>query len=52
LGRHHNQQKRRGLNLSPACLLSKLCDDAVLVGCHARAVLLARLRNGRSRSLL
>jgi hypothetical protein len=33
-GRHHNQQKKAGLNLSPARLLSKLCDEAVLVGCH------------------
>jgi len=41
------KQKKAGLNLSPARLLSKLCDDAVLVGCHPRAELLARLRNGR-----
>ena len=49
IGSSSQPTKKAGLNLSPACLLSKLCDDAVLVGCHARAVLLARLRNGRSR---
>jgi hypothetical protein len=32
--RDHNQQKKVRLNLSPASLLSKLCDEAVLVGCH------------------
>ncbi len=42
-------KKKAGLNLSPACLLSKLCYDAVLVGCYPRAELLARLRSGRSR---
>jgi hypothetical protein len=32
--RHYNQQKKAGLSLSPACLLSKLCDEVVLDGCH------------------
>ena len=41
------KRKKAGLNLSPARLLSKLCYDGVLVGCHARAQLLARLWNGR-----
>src|SRR5580700_3363963 len=43
------KRKKAELNLSPACLLSKLCYDAVLVGCHPRAELLARLRSGRCR---
>ncbi len=42
-------KKKAGLNLSPARLLSKLCYDSVLVGCHPRAELLARLRSGRGR---
>jgi hypothetical protein len=33
-GRHHNQQKKAGLNLRPGRPLSKICDAAVLVGCH------------------
>ena len=32
--RHYNRQKKAGLNLSAARLLSKLCDEAVLVGCQ------------------
>ena len=47
-GRHHYQIKKAELNLSPACLLSKLCYDAVSIGCHARTkLLLTRLWNCR-----